>query len=910
MGTNTSLIPYTVTYGNPPPSGGGIVTGTGADWFGPLNPMSPIAPPAVKGRVLDYTSGYNLNSRPRANETITFQTLRNFADSYDLLRLLIETRKDQMSRLQWNIVPRAPSMQNKSVIATPEMKERITEIEKFFLRPDKENFWGDWLRQILEDLFVLDAPAIYRRRTVGGSIYAYQAIDGGTIKRVIDDWGHTPMAPTPAYQQILKGYPAVDYTVDELVYKPRNKRTHKVYGYGPVEQVVMTINIALRRQTWQLQSFTEGNIPEALIGTPATWTPDQVRQFQDWFDGMFEGNTAARSRARFVPGDVAKGYVPTKPKELFGEAEEWLARVLCYAFSISPQAFVSMMNRATADSAQETATADGLAPTQMWVKTLMDQLLIEDFDSPDLEFRWLQVDEIDPDKKSQIVDREHAAGRLTYNQARDEMGLDPVDHPNADRPMVRTNDGTWIPLFLTPEEQAAKDEAAEAAKEALGIRGRAGGSTPPSGGEASASDRSGGRGGQGGSGGDTPPAKAGEGASKADVPFPLAKAGGPTSSYPDPLRPFAAVHEEALKTSLADMLKRLGARVAEQVAMKLRGLGKADVPETIGGGDAIDVDALLDDIDLRILAMEQEMLAETLAAVAQDAASVTIGRMNVASPQITNVVNDRAVNWATERAAELVSFDGEDPMLARSTRNMIRNTIVKGLEDNIGTDAIAEQLADNYAFSEKRAATIAATEITAANSQGSLESFLEAEEQGVNVKKSWLNLETSCSVCAANAEEGPIPLKQAFKSGDMAPGAHPECRCVLVPEVMDDVEKVDLLKLDNRDDMENNFPVNCALRGPIWAMGGNSEEAVAEREASLLMFVPFDQCVATQNFCDHDKVAIYIADPTAKGFAPMAYFDGVTYAIQDGHHRAVASKKSGNSGMSMNVKNVDSFSPN
>jgi hypothetical protein len=40
----------------------------------------------------------------------------------------------------------------------------------------------------------------------------------------------------------------------------------------------MTVNIALRRQMHQLQYYTEGNVPEALIGVPEAWTPDQIGQ--------------------------------------------------------------------------------------------------------------------------------------------------------------------------------------------------------------------------------------------------------------------------------------------------------------------------------------------------------------------------------------------------------------------------------------------------------------------------------------------------------------------------------------------------------------------------------------------------------------------------------------------------------
>jgi hypothetical protein len=76
---------------------------TGPDWFGPLPPMQSIAPLEVAGRVWDFIPGYNLTTQPRFAEPIDFNTLRALADSYDPLRLIIERRKDQMTRLPWTI---------------------------------------------------------------------------------------------------------------------------------------------------------------------------------------------------------------------------------------------------------------------------------------------------------------------------------------------------------------------------------------------------------------------------------------------------------------------------------------------------------------------------------------------------------------------------------------------------------------------------------------------------------------------------------------------------------------------------------------------------------------------------------------------------------------------------------------
>jgi hypothetical protein len=42
--------------------------------------------------------------------------------------------------------------------------------------------------------------------------------------------------------------------------------------------------------------------------------------------------------------------------------DEWLAWVVCFAFSLPPTAFVKQTNRATAETQQETATTEGLVP--------------------------------------------------------------------------------------------------------------------------------------------------------------------------------------------------------------------------------------------------------------------------------------------------------------------------------------------------------------------------------------------------------------------------------------------------------------------------------------------------------------------------------------------------------------------
>ena len=87
--------------------------------------------------------------------------------------------------------------------------------------------------------------------------------------------------------------PAADFSADELIYLPRNVRAHRLYGMSPVEQVAMTVNIALRRDATTLDYYRAGSTPDSFATLPKEWTMDQIGAFQDYFDALM----AATGRA-------------------------------------------------------------------------------------------------------------------------------------------------------------------------------------------------------------------------------------------------------------------------------------------------------------------------------------------------------------------------------------------------------------------------------------------------------------------------------------------------------------------------------------------------------------------------------------------------------------------------------------
>lgn len=383
------------------------------DWFGPNEPMTPLAPAeAVEGRQFDFGVGANMQITPKtetsAVRSTTFPHLRWLADNTEILRLIIETRKDKICGMDWDF--RIIRDSGKKSEADP----RIQWLRKFYRRPDGRNTFKTWLRQLQEDLIVLDAPAIYVRRDPQGRIMAFEQLDGATIKPLMDHLGRVPLAPNAAFQHTLKGMSAVFYSLDDIQYRPRNPRIHSMYGCGPVEQIMVYANMAIRRQIQQLGFFTEGNMPEGIV--PIQGTADQVEKFQRiWDAGEINGQKIGR--LRFVPADNASKFIELKNPVLADAFDEWMARAACYALSEDPTPFLKQINRATAEQSRDNAQSDGLNVQVAWIKDVLDEQVQDYLGFEDIEAFVVPTKETDPEKVTKRVVALVNAGILDYEQA-------------------------------------------------------------------------------------------------------------------------------------------------------------------------------------------------------------------------------------------------------------------------------------------------------------------------------------------------------------------------------------------------------------------------------------------------------------------------------------------------------------
>lgn len=416
-------------------------------WMSPLNPQAPYAP-TVAPRQYDFAVGRNLFYKPRGQERYTFEQLRCASRGSELIRLAIETRCDQVDALHWQIKPLADNEE------VDDNDPRIKTITQFFESPDKVRDWSQWVRVILEELFVTDAVSIARRKNRGGGLYSLEPLDGATIFPIIDQDGRTPLPPDPAYQQILKGVPKADYTTAELIYYVRKSQVNTPYGMSVVEQIIQSADTDIERIKYTLAFFTEGSVPDAYITAPDGMTPEQVRAYEDHLNALLAGNAAGRRQMPvLVPGMEIKSM---KQAELKNDFDEWLARKICMAFSLPPTAFVKQMNRNTSESAQDAAKEEGLFPVLNYVKRLIDRIIREDFGYTDLEFHWDDDQERDPKVQADIHGIYVDKGLMSRNEVRDELGLDDVQ--GGEEPMVTVSCGP-VPLPGSKLDAQMKEEA-------------------------------------------------------------------------------------------------------------------------------------------------------------------------------------------------------------------------------------------------------------------------------------------------------------------------------------------------------------------------------------------------------------------------------------------------------------------
>ena len=445
---------------------GNLIDGvTPGSWASPQNPIRPTVQLGVGIRQWDFTPGVNLQFTPRGDQAITFQQLWRVSNSFDLCRLMIEKRKNEICSRPWAIrVKPVPGETKKQRIQREATNPNVKRLTQLMLYPDGANRFALWIRMWAEQMLVFDAPTLFPLRAMDGNLLALRVISGATITPLLDNNGFRPMPPSPAYQQIILGIPTAnvagpkpkqEFTApagtkwkpgdpSELFYHPRNPRCDSRWGFSPVEQIIVTLSIAANRQQFFRDFYTSGNVPEGLLPMPEGWSAQQIKDFQKWFDSMMAGNLQMRRRMIMIP-DAKRDPMLTKQEALTDATDDYLLRLVAFAFGESPQPMVKQVgHQSTAKEGNDQAQSVGLEPDLRHIEGSINDIFLS-FGYDDVEFTYQDDEEIDPLKAAQVGDIRLKNGSITINEDRESRGEDPRPEPEADQLGTITPNG-WMPL--------------------------------------------------------------------------------------------------------------------------------------------------------------------------------------------------------------------------------------------------------------------------------------------------------------------------------------------------------------------------------------------------------------------------------------------------------------------------------
>lgn len=345
---------------------------------------------------------------------------------------------------------------------------------KFLSQPDRGNGlkFGAWLGQLLEEVFVLDALAVYPRRTYGGDLWSLEVLDGSTIKPLLDERGGRPLPPFPAYQQILYGFPRGEfvaevedadgddipgaYKSDELLYYRRVARVWSPYGMSAVEQALEDGALYLSRHRWMRAEYTEGTSVDGLYETPETlnWSPEQLLEYEREFNSAFQGDTTARRGARFLPPGVKPAGNGIGGSDAIAERYKpdydlHLIKLLASHFDTTLPELGFTESKGLGSEGyhegQQNVQMRKRRPIIRFVEEIVTGMLHDQFGSPDeIVFKFLGLDDEDEPAAADVAGKRQATGVLTLNEMRDEIGRPRYEFPEADMPLLVTQRGIEV----------------------------------------------------------------------------------------------------------------------------------------------------------------------------------------------------------------------------------------------------------------------------------------------------------------------------------------------------------------------------------------------------------------------------------------------------------------------------------
>lgn len=400
--------------------------------FSPGTPLTPFSGVGGEPRRFAFPTGYNITSRADRDKRVSFDTLKGLIDNYDIARMAIGHRIDDVRSLEWSLVPARGFTGDAATII-----EAGYRALKFPEGPGSRLPFRAWVAKYLEDVLRYDAGCLFRRRDRIGRVIGLKVVSGTTIAPTLDYWGDTPAPPGPAYVQFVNGLPWKWFTADDLIYVPFRPQPDSPYGFAPLEAVLLTANTDLRFQMHFLNWFTEGTVPEGFAMAPQDIsTPDQLAAWQEGWDALLYGDGAAKHQLKWLPFGTKLEFPVDKTFD--DKFPTYLMRKTAAAYHVTPNdlGFTDDVNRSTSESQVDVQFRVGTLPLVQHVQDILNSYLQDDLGLP-LEFLF--------DTGQETDDR---VSKAQAHKIYVEMGAESVDEVRSSELGLEVDNERPVPRFI------------------------------------------------------------------------------------------------------------------------------------------------------------------------------------------------------------------------------------------------------------------------------------------------------------------------------------------------------------------------------------------------------------------------------------------------------------------------------
>lgn len=360
---------------------------------------------------------------------------------------------------------------------------------------DREDNLLDIMIKCVRDYYTIDQVCIELRRTMDGEPLDFWAVDGATIKRVIQTgfhgtindfdprstmrWSATdakgnslqekieqarlaliPELRDVRFVQEIEGKLRAAYTHKDLVFDSHQKRTDlqwNGYGYPPIEQAISVIIGFMFGLAYNAEAFNTGTVPKiALSNKGQQFSQDQLAELQDQWIANFRG-IYGPFRIPMLNGDWSVLNLLNSPRDYeYSDYMQFTASIALMVMGFDTaelglrfQSAQNVMNE-NLDARQKFSKARGLIDILGEFEGVFNKI-IKKFGWTDWKFRFVGVDPEDREQKSKL-ETEAVKRDTTINEIRKRKGLkaDPYGDIILDPQYIQ---------YRTQKEQAEEQKA-------------------------------------------------------------------------------------------------------------------------------------------------------------------------------------------------------------------------------------------------------------------------------------------------------------------------------------------------------------------------------------------------------------------------------------------------------------------